>query len=166
MPPVNSIADATADDIIGEATLARIWFLTQRTRWYTNFVGTGTVLDIALLLLIAPIIAYEYLRPASRTETETFLDHSGPIYCARTQDDLVFIASREYKGTRQLTHVLRRFPSSTLLACGYEHSHTTAVEFQFDSGECFTLQFEGVWSDLAEFITPGSSLAKPSKSNG
>ncbi len=101
MPTVTSNTDAAADEIVGEPTIAGIWFLTQRSPWYTNFVGTGTILDVALLLLLAPFIAYEHFRPARRTEAETLLDHSGPIYCARTSDDLVFIASNKTKGARR-----------------------------------------------------------------
>lgn len=60
--------------------------------------------------------------------------------------------------------ILRRFPTSTLISCNFDHAHNTPVEFVFSDGESFTLQFEGVWSDLAEFIQPGSSLANASES--
>ena len=82
MLTVTSNFDVAADEIVGEPTLAGIWFLTKRSPWYTNFVGTGTIFDVALLLLLAPFIAYEYFRPTHRNETETHLDHTGPVYCA------------------------------------------------------------------------------------
>ncbi len=147
------------DEIVGERAIAGIWFRTKRMPWYMRYVGPGSLLEF---FLVAPLIVYHYLRPANPTDTETLLDYSGPIYCARTCDEFVFIVYQE--DAERTSRLLRRFPSSALRSCDYEHTHATAVKFQFDSGECSTLHYEGVWSDLAEFITPGSAFAEPTES--
>ena len=149
---------AAAAEVVGEPVLDGVWFLTEPSPWYNNYPGTGTVLDLLLVLVIAPFIAYDYFRNAKQKDVAV-LGHRGAIYCARTGDDLAFIASKTKNGTQQLTHVLRRYPERTLVSCDFEHSHKTAVDFVFEGGDAFTLQFEGVWSDLAEFFDPGSSMA-------
>jgi hypothetical protein len=92
----------------------------------------------------------------------TVLGHCGAILCVRTCDELVFMASETVKGSQQLTKILRRFPEPTLVSCNFDHAHKTKVDFMFAGEDSFSLHFEGVWSDLAAFVRPGSEIARPS----
>ena len=160
-PIVTPKTPVAIDEVVAEPILSAIRFRTKRLAWYMRYIGPGTVLEFFLL---APFIAYEYLRPARRTDTEARLNYSGPIYCARTAEQLIFIAHQE--DARQTARVVRRFPSSELSSCDYEQSHATAVKFQFESGETLTLHFEGLWSELDDFINRRGSVAKPTGSRG
>ncbi len=144
------------DDVIGEPLLAKIAFRTNRLPWYMRHVGQGTIGEF---ILLAPFLAYHYLRPAKPTDTEALLDYSGLIHCVRTREHLFFVAHQEIG--QPVQHVLRSFPLSALQSCSYEHSNATLIRFQFDSGECLTLHFEGDWNDLAAFTAPLCSIAEP-----
>jgi hypothetical protein len=146
--------DFAANDIIGESVLAGIWLRTKPLRWFQKYAGAGTIPELFLLIIF---FAFDYLLPQQRTETEALLKYTGQVYCVRTVNEFVFIACE--KDTRQLVDVLRRFPSTALIACDFEHSHSTEVRFRFKSESPYTFHFEGVWSDLAEFINPEIAVA-------
>ncbi len=154
-----------ATEIVGEPVLDGVWLLTEPSPWYNDYPGTGTVLDLLILLAITPFIAYDYFRNTDRKRA-TVLGHNGVIFCPRTRDDLAFNASETANRTQRLSHIRRTFPENTLVSCNFEHSHKTAVDFVFENGDAFTLQFEGGWSDLAEFFQPGSSMAQPATELG
>ncbi|QDT03857.1 hypothetical protein K227x_22420 [Rubripirellula lacrimiformis] len=158
---MTSKANIDDNDLAGRPTPAGIWLRTKPLPWYARYAGPGSV---PVFILLAAAATYRCLRPAKRTETETLLNYSGPLHCARNRDHIVF--SSPHKKTGQWTHVLRRFPLSELLSCDYEQSHSNAVKFHFESGECLTLEFEGDWNDLAKFIPPAGSAAKPWKNRG
>lgn len=95
-------ADLAATKMIGEPTIEGIWFQTKPLPWFKSYTGGGTILEFFLL---AAFFVFDYFLPKKTTETEALLKYAGHLYCARTNDELVFIACQ--KDTQQMTGVFQ-----------------------------------------------------------
>ncbi len=82
-----------AAELLGEPTEAGVWLSTEPIPWCTNVLGTGTFLDLVIVLLMSPFLLYEYVHP-TKPKKRPVLGHTGDIYCARTANESAFIAAQ------------------------------------------------------------------------
>ena len=132
----------TLHDLIGGPSITGIWFRTGPLPWYSQQVGPGSISD-AIIALVAASLGSLFPRRPNATEAE--LGYSGRVYCARTDRKLYLI---EAQNNGKLTRVIREFPASALSSSEQKHSSSCEVEFEFDSGECFTLYFNRAQNEV------------------
>ena len=130
----NTELQERASEIVGQSTTDGIWFQTK-----------------SLLSTVGLIAAYKLIFPGRKTQAEELFGYCGPVYCTKTGSEIIFIASSQQSGTRQLTNVILSRSTTALVACDCNHN-MTKVKFKFESGECFDLYFFGNTHKLKNFV--------------
>lgn len=150
--PAASDTLARASEVIGSQASSGIWLRTQPLPWQT--AGTGSVLGLLLPALSA---ACKAILPSRRNDTETLLNHNGPVLCLRTFDEIVFVGSESESDSDKPINVLRNYAVSGLSSCSYDYPRTSEVEFHFGAEESLTLHFFGDENHLEQFASSLSS---------
>ncbi|MEM7557898.1 MAG: hypothetical protein AAF394_02120 [Planctomycetota bacterium] len=148
MPAADSDTLARASEVIGSQASSGIWLRTQPLPWQT--AGTGSVLG---LLLPALAEACKAILPSRRNDTETLLNHDGPVLCTRTFDEIVFAGCESESDSGKPICVLRKYPISGLSSYSYDYPNTSEVEFHFGADGSLTLHFFGDENHLEQFAS-------------
>ena len=129
---------------IGEPVDAGLWLQRKPSRWWDCF-STGSELDLIFVVLLLPIILWQYLFRNQRERQQI-----GPIYLALTSNQLIFFAATEGIFKRGLKNIYDR---RDLDDVDVYMMNGKKLQIAFSDSDRLILHFEGPQSELEAFVS-------------
>ena len=141
---------AAATEILGEPVEVGIWLSRFRYRWYHELLsGTGTELDLILVVLLLPVVLVRWLVQSSSGRNQ----ETGPVFAVLTNSEIVFFAGREGFYRRHITRIYNRRTLDDIATIAIDNSKQTPVRFVCVDSPEILLYYQGPRLALEKFIS-------------
>ena len=137
-----------ASQTLGEEVLAGLWLSRIRPRWWHG-ASSGTELDLILVILLLPFIAWHWLWRSSRQPKI----EQGPVFCAVTKNQLVMFDATEGIFRRGLKDIFDRRDLGEIASCTFHAEIGRQLRLEFSDSTQLLLYYSGPSQELETFIS-------------
>ena len=133
--------------MLGEPVETGLWLTRIPDRWY-HHISSGTELDLVFVVLALPFIACRSLLNAGKPKIER-----GPVFCALTENQVVFFLATEGIFRRGLKREYDRRNIEDVVSCTFRPANRKQFRIDFSDGTKTLLCYSGPHLELEAFIS-------------